>query len=129
MQRRDTALVLKEFVPKMKWRDERSETILDIGCGSGDVTSALLAPMMPEQSRIVGVDVSEAMVKYATKTFGSQNIAFETLVRNVGHLIVTPQKNKSKPNEFTFQKPGILKLIIYHNFLLPGHWGPSETRN
>ena len=46
MQRRDAAAVLKEFAPRLQWQP--SELILDIGCGSGDVTADILIPGIPK---------------------------------------------------------------------------------
>ena len=37
MARRDVRNILKEFKSQIQWKE--SEIILDIGCGSGDVTS------------------------------------------------------------------------------------------
>ena len=44
MQRRDAAVVLASHISAMTWEEE--ENILDVGCGSGDVTSSLLYYIM-----------------------------------------------------------------------------------
>jgi juvenile hormone acid methyltransferase len=43
-QRNDNQEILEEFRYKMKWRE--TETVLDIGCGPGDVTNDLLSPVI-----------------------------------------------------------------------------------
>jgi len=46
IQRRDSETVLAEFAPKMNWKGSATtpESILDVGCGSGDFTAGLIAP-------------------------------------------------------------------------------------
>jgi trans-aconitate 2-methyltransferase len=54
------------------------ESILDVGCGDGKIT-ADFARTMP-QSRVVGIDSSEAMVEYARRTYPPAqypNLSFE----------------------------------------------------
>lgn len=78
LQKRDALLVLTEFLPQMAWQEE-GETILDIGCGSGDVTRNLLMPLLPRVEQVMGVDVSHEMVNFATKTFQHNSLAFRHL--------------------------------------------------
>ena len=40
--RRDAASVLARFAGRIGWRDD--ELVLDVGCGSGDLTNALILP-------------------------------------------------------------------------------------
>ena len=83
LQRRDTADVLREFSPKLKWRTSGGpELVLDVGCGSGDVTHDLLAPTVASSAAsagaaagsssgsvsagsIVAVDLSNEMIQHA----------------------------------------------------------------
>ena len=55
MQRRDASLALAAHVPKMKW--SKGERILDVGCGSGDVTASLLAPALPSDISLLKVRI------------------------------------------------------------------------
>jgi trans-aconitate methyltransferase len=50
-------------------------TILDIGCGSGKIT-ALIAQKAPE-SRVVGVDASESMIKAAQEKYKLPHLSFQ----------------------------------------------------
>ncbi|XP_050726601.1 juvenile hormone acid O-methyltransferase-like [Eriocheir sinensis] len=78
MQRRDALLVLSEYLPQMSWREE-GEAVLDVGCGSGDVTRNLLMPLLPRVEQVVGVDVSRDMVNFASKTFEHNSLSFHHL--------------------------------------------------
>ena len=98
LQRRDAESVIKEFLPKMSWKRANNkqgnvdnlgggELVLDVGCGSGDVTKELLMPAVGKslsssssggknknkqnkfgnRHNIVGVDISGDMIDYAKR--------------------------------------------------------------
>lgn len=80
LQRTDNKLVLDEFKHALKWKGY--DSLLDIGCGSGDVTVDMIRPLMPSNySLLMGVDISEEMVKFARENYGKQigNICFDQL--------------------------------------------------
>jgi len=78
LQRRDAAVVLAAHLPAMTWSDE--ERLLDIGCGSGDVTSSLLVPTIPvAPARVVGVDLSKEMVDYANDAYSTEWMSFQQM--------------------------------------------------
>lgn len=90
LQRTDNKLVLDEFKHTIKWRGF-GDSLLDIGCGSGDVTVDMILPLMPSNySLLMGVDVSEEMVKFARETYGKSlpNVHFEQL--DIGQPINRP---------------------------------------
>lgn len=74
LQRRDAAIALAANLPAMTWVE--GERVLDIGSGSGDVTSNLLAPAIPVSCNLVGVDCSREMVEFANESFGSETVSF-----------------------------------------------------
>ena len=77
LQRRDAAVALAANLPAMTWRE--GERVLDIGSGSGDVTSSLLATAIPVTCNLVGVDCSSEMVEFANESFGSETISFNQM--------------------------------------------------
>ncbi|XP_067010242.2 juvenile hormone acid O-methyltransferase isoform X2 [Anabrus simplex] len=88
LQRKDAAEVLEEYMARINWSN--GDTVLDVGCGSGDVTASLLLPGLPHTcQRVLGVDVSHDMVQYAACThqyprlhFIQGDIAMEHLKRS-----------------------------------------------
>ena len=77
LQRRDAAVALAANLPAMTW--EEGERVLDIGSGSGDVTSSLLAQAIPVSCHLVGVDCSHEMVEFANESFASETITFQKM--------------------------------------------------
>lgn len=70
VQRRDAKQVLDEFAPLFRWRADGQDSLLDIGCGTGDVTIDFVLPLMPSRfSRLVGADLSDGMLAHARSTY------------------------------------------------------------
>ncbi|KAG0420520.1 hypothetical protein HPB47_003457 [Ixodes persulcatus] len=59
--------------------DTTDHQFLDVGCGPGDLTRDCLLPRCPPCRRIVAVDVSEDMVKYAKEHFAHPKICYDAL--------------------------------------------------
>ena len=77
---------LAEHVPYMNWKE--NETILDIGCGDGDVIINQLLPSLPTSCSdnglpihydVIGVDNSTQMIEYANKHYGKDDIKFSVM--------------------------------------------------
>lgn len=80
VQRRDAKQVLDEFAPLFRWRSDGQDSLLDIGCGTGDVTIDYVLPLMPVRfARLVGADVSDGMLAHARATFQRSRISFQKL--------------------------------------------------
>ncbi|XP_037927121.1 juvenile hormone acid O-methyltransferase-like isoform X2 [Hermetia illucens] len=80
VQRYDAKKVLDEYAEKIKWRNDGNDTVLDIGCGTGDVTVEHILSHIPVKFRkLVGVDISQEMIGYAKRTHERKNISFEVL--------------------------------------------------
>lgn len=78
IQRRDAQEALEEFADSIKWRSDGCDSVLDAGCGSGDVTVDILLPILPRNfHRLVGIDVSREMIDYARKTQINSKLSFE----------------------------------------------------
>nr|XP_018917314.1 PREDICTED: juvenile hormone acid O-methyltransferase-like isoform X1 [Bemisia tabaci] len=71
MQRRDVANLLKKASDSSMLRHLPNQRVLDIGCGPGDTTCSLLLPFLPDDSQVVGVDISPEMIRVARETYKS----------------------------------------------------------
>jgi ubiquinone/menaquinone biosynthesis C-methylase UbiE len=80
LQRNFAENLLKERLKLFEWKKDGSDSLLDIGCGSGDVTVDFLFPLLPENSRtLIGVDKSREMVKYCKEKYESGSLRFHQL--------------------------------------------------
>lgn len=72
--------VFEEFAHLLQWQEDGSDSILDVGCGSGDVTMDLILPQLPSNfRRLIGCDISDEMIKYAQQHYGHPNVIFDQL--------------------------------------------------
>ncbi|CAN8031043.1 unnamed protein product [Ixodes persulcatus] len=55
------------------------QQFLDLGCGPGNITRDVLLPQCPPCRRLVAVDSSEDMLKYARERFSHPKICYDTL--------------------------------------------------
>ncbi|CAN8023196.1 unnamed protein product [Ixodes persulcatus] len=55
------------------------QQFLDLGCGPGNITRDVLLPQCPPCRRLVAVDSSEDMLKYARERFSHPKILYDTL--------------------------------------------------
>jgi trans-aconitate methyltransferase len=62
----------RELITKLHFRGD--ERVLDLGCGDGKV-SAEIAGQLPH-GKVLGVDLSQAMIDFATRTFALANLSF-----------------------------------------------------
>lgn len=78
LQRLGVQTALQEFANTIDWRCDGRDSVLDAGCGPGDVTVDILMPILPANfSRLVGVDISESMIDYARKAYVRPKLSFE----------------------------------------------------
>ena len=74
----DSQIALQNWASVFKWRSNGCDSVLDAGCGSGDVTFEVLLPFLPTNfKRLVGVDISNEMIKYARKSQIHPKLSFE----------------------------------------------------
>ena len=79
LQRRDAALALDSVIPDMTW-DEEGERVMDIGCGTGDVTSSLLLSSIPVKVTLLqGTDSSMEMISYAKIHHSGENLSYSVM--------------------------------------------------
>lgn len=72
LQRRDAKDIIEEFSNLFNWHWDGSDSLLDIGCGAGDVLVELLLPKIPINTKVIGIDISKEMVKYANENYGNE---------------------------------------------------------
>lgn len=79
-QRKAVKDVLDEFSPLLNWRKDGRESVLDVGCGSGDVTVELIVPILPAQfDCLIACDLSHKMIQYAQQHHPHPKVVFEQL--------------------------------------------------
>lgn len=110
LQTRDAKEVMLEFSHLFDQKLEESDaTLLDIGCGAGDVLVEVILPKLQSNfDEVVGIDISKEMIKYASEKYRSKFLKFfkvdiesdflgsksgNKTARAVGHL---------KPESFNF---------------------------
>lgn len=77
-QRYDAQKVLNEFSHLFKWRPDGRDSLLDVGCGSGNVMMDFVLPLLPKSfEQLVGCDLSSNMVNYARNKHIHPKTSFE----------------------------------------------------
>ncbi|CAO1371535.1 unnamed protein product [Diamesa hyperborea] len=77
VQKRDANQILDEFSHLFKWRYDGTDSLLDIGTGTGDLLVEYIIPKMPKSfAKVIGVDVSEVMTEYASDKYRNKYVDF-----------------------------------------------------
>lgn len=106
LQKRDAQLVMTEF--SYLFNDKVNDlTLLDIGCGSGDVLVDIVLPKLPRDfSQVVGVDISKEMIRYASDNYQSEFLTFFRADIESDFLSseqkATAARGQIKPESFNF---------------------------
>lgn len=80
----DSQKALESLANSFKWRVDGCDSVLDAGCGSGDVTYEALLPFLPANfKRMVGVDISKEMIEFARKKYIHPKLSFQEFNLNV----------------------------------------------
>ncbi|CAB3223286.1 unnamed protein product [Arctia plantaginis] len=77
IHKREIPEYLEKYVPTLKWK-KNSYRIMDIGSADGSVTT-ILQTFLPPASKILGCDISENMVKFATDNYSNGQTSFIVL--------------------------------------------------
>lgn len=78
LQRRDALQCLEEYAKKINWRC--LDSVVDIGCGDGGVTTNILRKFIPVNFKhLVGCDINERMVRFANNHYGDDKTTFMVL--------------------------------------------------
>lgn len=104
LQKRDAQEIMEEFSHLF---EEKSDlTLLDIGCGSGDVLVEVILPKLHNTTDVVGVDISKEMIKYASEKYRSNFLKFRKVNIESDFLssktIKRPTTDQLKPESFSF---------------------------
>lgn len=79
-QKQTTRKILLEFSHLFQWPEDAYGSVLDIGCGTGDVTIESILPLLPSNvNRLIGCDISNEMIDFARKHNCHPNVTFQQL--------------------------------------------------
>jgi ubiquinone/menaquinone biosynthesis C-methylase UbiE len=71
---------LKERAEIFKWNHDGTDSFLDVCCGTGDITSDFILPIMPKNSKfLIGADVSKDMIDYAKRKYENGLLKFQEM--------------------------------------------------
>lgn len=80
LQKNDANFVLKNYFKLIEWKNGGDDSILDVGCGAGDVINDFLLPLLPKNfGKLIGVDLSEEMIEFAKKRCQNSKVSFEQM--------------------------------------------------
>ncbi|XP_022905522.1 juvenile hormone acid O-methyltransferase-like [Onthophagus taurus] len=86
LQKNDAKYVLDNYFNLVKWNGDLDETVLDVGCGDGNVTIDLLLPLLPKNAeKLLGVDISKDMIKFARDNNRREKVEYD--VMDVGGVL------------------------------------------
>lgn len=125
LSRKGTVISLDKFGHLIQWHADHSDTILDFGCGPGNVLMDVILPKFQGLfSQVYATDMSQPMIDYAAKKYAKvQNVAFHTMdilkvesfleeYGPVDHVVSTftlhwvPDQETALKNIYTLLKPG-----------------------
>jgi juvenile hormone-III synthase len=71
---RDT---LEEFRSIFERKSGGHVSLLDVGCGSGNVLVDLIIPRLPQKNvTVIGADISKQMLKYAMENYSNEHLRY-----------------------------------------------------
>lgn len=74
---RDSHQVLQDYAELINWHPNGRDSVLDAGCGAGDITHGIFLPFLSQNfERLVGVDVSKEMIAYARRAHIHPKLTF-----------------------------------------------------
>lgn len=77
ISKRDAVEAVQEFQSEFNWRLDGTDSVMDAGCGTGNIAHDVILPIMPPNfKRVVGIDVSNDMLEFARKTAVHPKLSF-----------------------------------------------------
>lgn len=136
IQRSEANQLLKEFCGVFNWRSDGKDSLMDIGCGSGDIVFDYILPMLPENfERLIGADLSEKMLLHAQQQYPHPKIFFERFdlgvdariqslkyVQPVDHITSfyclhwVPNQKQAMQNIYNLLKPNGDCLLVFGTY-------------
>ncbi|KAJ6633842.1 Juvenile hormone acid O-methyltransferase [Pseudolycoriella hygida] len=88
--------IVENYSTKFQWRNDGTDSLMDVGFGPGDITIDILLPLLPENfERLVGIDISSKMIEYARKQHQHPKVSFEQF--DIGRKLEDQELNGIKP--------------------------------
>lgn len=76
----ETTRVYKEYGHLIKWREDSLDSIMDIGCGPGNVLINVILPNFKgKYAMVYGSDISEKMIEFCNQKYKSEMLNFLTM--------------------------------------------------
>ncbi|XP_031331761.1 juvenile hormone acid O-methyltransferase-like isoform X2 [Photinus pyralis] len=73
---REAKSAVRKLLPFVQWKKDCK--VLDVGCGTGNVTHDVLQPELPVATReVIGIDRDRTVVEYANLNYGGRKLRFE----------------------------------------------------
>lgn len=71
---------LEEYIHLIRWKQDTGGSVMDVGCGPGNITKQILLPMLPESlQELVATDLSPQMIQYARSHNQHSRIRYDVL--------------------------------------------------
>lgn len=99
----DATYYIRNYGKLLKWKD--NESVLDIGCGDGDVFFKILLPQVPRNFiEFIGIDINSDMIRIAESKNDNPKVDFA--VMDIATPILLP--------EFEERFDHIFSLYVIH---------------
>jgi juvenile hormone-III synthase len=93
-QKRDAQDIMSEFAHVFEAvSGEVDQSLLDVGCGAGDVLAEIILPKLSSKFiKVIGVDISPEMIKYASDQYRGKYLRFLKVDIESDFLSIKSQK-------------------------------------
>lgn len=79
-QRHSVQQLLDEYIHLVRWKPDADDSVMEVGCGPGDITTEILLPKLPKSLReLVATDLSPQMIQYARNHHQHPLVSYDIL--------------------------------------------------
>ncbi|XP_061397337.1 juvenile hormone acid O-methyltransferase-like [Musca vetustissima] len=105
--KKDAGQLLRKFASKLQWRPDGGDSVLEIGCGPGDVSMDYVYPLMPENiEKLIFSDISSKMLNFFENNYE---------IPKKCHLrIINIAKENSLPPDMLGQFDHVISSLVLH---------------